>query len=181
MVARNAKIKELQKYYDEAGNSLLLLCGSSRSENEALLKSFCADKNFFYFRARNASPAKQLELLSKEIEEQYDVSLTKGTYDECFSRLRSSGGAKLVLVIDEFALVSKRDAYLLESLINLKQKKLYPGPVLIILTASSLSWLQKDMPVVFKGHEKDLDATIILGDMKFLDICMVIFIQLVLL
>ena len=68
---------------------------------------------------------KQLALMQKEIESKYNVSLQKDTYDECFTRIKSGDGSKLVVIIDEFTKITRKDTDFLKSINNLKNKKLY--------------------------------------------------------
>ena len=81
----------------------------------------------------------------QEIEKQYDLSLTKYTYAEFFNRIRSGDASKLIVIIDEFQYIAKRDEEFLKAVIKLKTKKLYPGPVMILLASSSVAWMEQEL------------------------------------
>ena len=51
-----------------------------------------------------------------------------------------------MVVIDEFQLIAKKDASFMESIEKLRMKRLYPGPVLILLCSSSVAWVEQEMP-----------------------------------
>lgn len=170
MIVRMTEQKKLEEIYHESGNRLYILYGRSGCGMHALLRQFCENKKSFYYRARNASPQEQLRQLQKEIEKQFQVSLTKDTYEECFNRIKSGDPSKLVVVIDAFDLIAKKDAAFFESILKLKAKRLYPGPVLILLCNSSIAWTEKDMAACLGEGVSKIDGMMKLDDMNFLDV-----------
>lgn len=169
MIKRTGELKQLQGIYEDSHNQVVLIYGNMRSQVGALVEQFVTDKKMFYYKGRNASPQKQLDFLQKQIEDRYGIRLQKNTYDECFTRIKSGDSSKLVVVIDGFDTIVRRDKDFYNSIINLKKRKLYPGPVMIILTASSLSWVRKDMESALGDKISAIDATIQLKDLTFLD------------
>lgn len=170
MITRVAELKKLEMLYKESGNRLIILYGRSGCGMEALLKTFCRDKKYFYYRARNASPQEQLRRLQAEITEKFQTKLTKGTYDECFNRIKSGDASKLVVVIDRFDAFAKKDASFFESIVKLRAKKLYPGPVMIILCNTAIPWTQKEMADCLGENVAKTDEIIKLNDVTFLDV-----------
>jgi len=150
MAVRTNIIKELEEQYSQEKNKLVVFYGSEGSCKFDLIKEFVGDKKFFYYRARQASELEQRTLMGNEIAKKYRVKLTKGTYDEYFTRIKSGDASKLVVVIDEFQYIAKKkDSKILDSIIKLKNRKLYPGPVMIILCCSSILWAEQDMEECF--------------------------------
>lgn len=174
MQTRNQIHQELQKYYDDSANHLVLLSGSDRSEKESFLMRFCQDKKSFYYRGRHASGAKQLELFSSQVAKTYDVKLQKNTYDECLNRIKSGDASKLVVVIDELPLITHSEPSFFESIIKLKKRQLYPGPVLIIATASSLSYAEGDAHELYGDGFSYFDSVLTLPDYNFLEVVRVL-------
>lgn len=170
MIVRATEIKRLEQIYEKNGNQLITLCGRDNSEKEHLMKLFCQNKKFFYYRARQASPKEQILQFGAEIEDHYNVKLQKYTYHEYFNRVRSGDSSKLVVVIDEFQYIAKKDPEFLESILKLKAKKLYPGPVMIVLMSSSIAWMENDYLETFASFDKKKDIAIKLDDVKFLDV-----------
>lgn len=170
MVVRNTELKKLERLYGENGNRLVVLYGREGCDKEAFIRMFCKGKKFFYYRARRASEQEQRMQLAAEIEKQYGVSLAKYTYTEFFNRIRSGDASKLVVIIDEFEYIAKRDEEFFRAILKLKAKKLYPGPVLIILASSSVAWAEQGMQGRLGEGCKKIDEFVKLDDLKFIDV-----------
>lgn len=170
MVIRHTEIKKMEQLYEGNGNQLVLLYGREGCDKEALTRIFCKGKKFFYYRARKASAQEQCMQFGHEIEKQYDLSLSKYTYTEFFNRIRSGDASKLVVIIDEFQYIAKRDEEFFKAVLKLKSKKLYPGPVMILLASSSVAWMEQELEERLGDGMKKVDAAIKLEDLKFLDV-----------
>lgn len=170
MVSRTGELKALQNIYESTGNQIILISGNSRSEKERLIFSFCRDKKYFYYRGRNASAEEQLTQLKREVEENYQIKLMKNSYDECFTRIKSGDASKLVVVIDEFQTIVKKDRSFFDSILNLKNKRLYPGPVMIVLMNSSVAWTRQSMDDVLGTDSAAIDHIIELQEFSFLEV-----------
>ena len=133
MVTKGNERKKLDSLYEEQGNQIVVLYGRAESRKEELIKDFVADKKFFYYRCREGSAEDQVRMMGDEISRRFDVNLTKNTYDEYFNRIKSGDPSKLVVIIDEAQFVMKRDPEFFKSILKLKAKRLYPGPVFILL------------------------------------------------
>ena len=160
MNVKTADIKELESYYEKSGNQLVVLYGRKDCKKEELIREFVKDKKFFYYRCRQASAQYQLRMMGEEITRQYDVRLQKETYDEFFNRIKSGDGSKLVVVIDEAQYAMKKDETLLKSILKLKAKRLYPGPVMIVLASSSIVWVEQDLEETFGDEFKKINGQI---------------------
>ena len=168
---KQSELKKLEDYYAESGNQLVVLYGPMNSGKEALIRSFIETKKHFYYRARKASAKEQLSMMGQEVAQKFDVRIQKETYDEYFNRVKSGNPTKLVVVIDEFEHIVKKDPNFMESILKLKNRRLYPGPVMIILASSSIVWAEQDMPSVI-GEEAvgKIDASIKIPNMNFLEV-----------
>ncbi len=170
MNVKSTDLNELEELYAREGNQLVILYGNLNCGKEELLKTFMRDKKSFYYRAREVSAQDQLTMMGAEIEKRFDVRLQKHTYDEYFNRIKSGDATKLVLVIDEMQYIMKKDADFLKSILKLKAKRLYPGPVMIILASSSIVWAEQNLKEVFGDETKKITATIKLQNMTFLEV-----------
>ena len=170
MITRATEYKKLEELYKKSGNQLYILYGRSGCGMELLLQLFARDKKCFYYHARNASAEEQLHQMQREIEKQYEVNLTRDSYDECFNRVKSGDASKLVLMIDAFDRIVKKDPHFMESILKLKARRLYPGPVMILLCHSSLAWAHKDMATCLGDAMAKVDEVMKLDDMSFLDV-----------
>lgn len=162
--------KALEQFYAQSGNQLVVLYGRKDCKKEELLRSFVQDKKCFYYRCRQTSSEDQKRMMGEEISAQFDVRLTKNSYDEYFTRIKSGDASKLVVIVDEVQYIVKRDPEFLNSILNLKAKRLYPGPVMIILATSSIVWAQQDLEEAFGENYKKIDARIKLEDFNFLEL-----------
>lgn len=144
MMIQTSELKKLEEVYGQSGNQIVLLYGRDNCQKEQLIKEFCKEKKFFYYRARQASEREQVLQMGQEVEAKYGIRLTRYSYDEFFNRIKSGDPTKLVVVIDEFQYIARKDVGFMNSILKLKAKKLYPGPVMIILTSSSLVWVEED-------------------------------------
>ncbi len=170
MITKAADLKKLTGLYEQSGNQLVVLYGRRECQKEELIRSFVQDKRHFYYRCRQASAEDQLRMMGEEIGRCYDVHLQKHTYDEYFNRIRSGNASKLVLVIDEAQYVMKKDAAFFAAIVKLKMKRLYPGPVLIILTSSSILWVEQDLGELLAADAKRVDCYMKIKDLNFLEV-----------
>lgn len=170
MIIQTSELKHLEELYVQEGNQLVVLYGRESCQKEQLMKVFCKDKRFFYYRARQAAEREQLLQMGLEIEEKYNIKLTKYNYDEFFNRIKSGNASKLVVVIDEFQYIAKKDITFMNSILKLKAKKLYPGPVMIILASSSIVWTEHECQEKYAEYLKKTDDIIKLQDVSFLDV-----------
>ena len=170
MIVRAAQIRSLKENYEAQGNSIVLLYGRDGCEKEGMLRLYLQDKKHFYYRARQASSLEQYRQMAAEVEKTYDVKLQKGTYNEIFNRLKSGDASKLVVVIDEFQYIVKKDPEFMDSIIKLKEKKLYPGPVQIILTSSDVAWVEQELADCLGERAKKIKEYMKLEDLAFLDL-----------
>lgn len=170
MIVRTTELKQLEDLYAKQGNQLVILYGREGSGKEQLLKLFTQNKKRFYYRARQSSELEQLYQMGREIEETYHVKLQRFAYDEYFTRVRSGDATKLVVIVDEFQYIMRKDESFLESILKLKAKKLYPGPVMILLCSSLVVWMENDGAEKLSDCAKKIDSRIKLENVTFLDV-----------
>ena len=139
MNAKKTDLKELEGWYEKSGNQLMLLYGGMDCRKEQLIKEFCVGKKYFYYRCRQLSAQEQMQKMGEEIQNAFQMKLSRYSYDEFFNRVKSGDASKLVIVIDEAQYAIKRDPEFVKSILKLKMKRLYPGPVMIILASLSVS------------------------------------------
>ena len=167
---RTIEQKKMEKLYQEHQNTTVLLYGTSYSGKEDFIRTFIKDKDAFYYRCRDISPEEQKRLFLEEIRGRFGSVLKEESYEEGFRRMRSKDGSRLVIVLDEFQFLARRDTEILSALTSLKAKKLYPGPVMIVLAASNLSWVVRDFDETVGSYRKQINERIKLGDVSFLDV-----------
>ncbi len=171
MVVKSQIVKELEKEYAQTGNQIYVLYGRADSEKELLLRAFLQKKKYFYYRARQVSEDEQRRQMGQEIAAQYEVHLQKYTYEEYFNRVKSGDPSKLVVVIDEFQYIVKRDPGFFEALLKLRAKRLYPGPVMILLCSSAVAWVERELTdCIGEAAQKKIARRIKLSNLNFLEV-----------
>ena len=113
-------------------------------EGEAAWR-ICAEQEAFYYRARQVAEREQRAQMGRELTARFEVMLQKYTYEEYFNRVKSGDPTKLVVVIDEFQYIAKKDPTFMEAVLKLKAHRLYPGPVMILLCSSAVSWAEREL------------------------------------
>ncbi len=170
MVTRTNELKKLESIYQSSDNNFILLYGRIGCSMESLLDAFTTGKPYFYYKSRQCSDAKQLQYLSEQICTAYDRSVACESFDECFKSFRSKDGSKLVVIIDAAQHAIKKSNDLFSSLIKLKNKKLYPGKVMIIVASDSIVWSENNFKDIADTKFSSVDETVKLENLSFLDI-----------
>ena len=170
MIVRTQELKTLEESFGQSGNQLIVLYGREGCQKEQLLSLFAKEKKVFFYRCRQASEQEQLEMMQTELEEMMDVKFQSTDYHTFFNRLKSRDGSKLVLIFDEFQNIARKDESFLKNILLLKSKKLYPGPVQIILSSSSVSWIRGEFREQLPNFAKMVNLEMELEDLKFIDV-----------
>ncbi len=70
-------------------------------ERTADQKNSVWGKKYFYYRCRQLSAQEQMQKMGEEIQNAFQMKLSRYSYDEFFNRVKSGDASKLVIVIDE--------------------------------------------------------------------------------
>lgn len=170
MAVRSPQLERLEQLYQESGNSLIMLYGRPGMEKKELVQSFLTGKRSVYYYATQCSEEEQRRLMARTIERACDVKLKEDTYELMFNRIKSGNASKLVFVIDNFEHIVKKDPDFVANIIALKERKRYPGPVMILLCSDSLSYVEYDMPQDAKTLASKVDERIKVSEVNFLEI-----------
>ena len=164
------EVKKLDAIYQSAGNNFVMLYGRLGCGKEALLDEFTTGKSYFYYRSRQCSDAKQLMYLDDQISSTYGKANGSANYEEAFKKFSSKDGSKLIVIIDEAQYAIKKSNDLFKSLVALKNKKLYPGKVMIIVVSSSLVWTENAFNEIVPDAKSVVDDVIKMENHSFLDV-----------
>lgn len=167
MIQKMSEVKQLENEYCRLGNQMIVLYGRKGCGKEYYLKEFLKNKEYFYYRARELSDMEQKRVFLSEAAKKYLFDMEDAGYEECFQRLQSESQQKLVLIIDEFEYLLKKESDFFESLIRRKKEK---GGIFILLCSSSLIWTEQKMPSVLGEYFYEIDNIHKISEMNFLDI-----------
>ncbi len=169
MAGRNSELQYLEQLYRKSGNQILVLYGRRENQGRELIQEFCQGKKFFYYFAPEVSAKAQKMRMGREIAAHYKVSLSEENYDYYFKRIKSGDSSKLVFVIEEFQHIIKRDAKFWEGIVRLRDKKLYPGPVMVLLYSTDIPWIDQEMQEALGTSGKKVTGTLKINDLPFVD------------
>lgn len=170
MTLKTAELKKLNEEYQVKKNSLMVLYGREGCEKEQYLSQFLKDKQYVYYRAREVSAIKQRKMFLEEIRQKYQIQSGEDTYESCFREMQSCDGSKLVLVIDAFEYIVKKDKDFFESIVKLKENRLSGISIMILLCSSSTVWVEQKMKPVLENAAKKIDCIHKMKDLNFLDV-----------
>ncbi len=169
-MTRTNELKKLDSIYQSTGSSLVLMYGRLGSSKETLLGDFTTGKTYFYYRSRQCSEEKQLKYLNEQLSAAFNVEGEANSYDDCFKKLSSKDGSKLVVIIDEAQYSIKKGGSLFQSLASLKKEFNNPKGIMIIIVSSSIVWAQNTLPEIIGGTKSAFTDTIKLENLSFLDV-----------
>lgn len=170
MAVRTAEMDKLQELYETRENNLVFLYGRTGMEQHELLHQFIENKKVVYYIASECSNEVQRQFLAGTIMDSCDVILNQNDYKTMFNRMRSGDASKLVFVVEHVEHIMKKDKEFFEAIVMLKQRKLYPGPVMILLMSDSLVFAEHEFKEQFIEDRKHFDSFIKLSELKFLDV-----------
>ena len=168
-MTRTNELKKLDSIYQSTGSSFVLMYGRLGSSKETLLGDFTTGKTYFYYRSRQCSEEKQLKYLNEQLSTAFNVEGEANSYDDCFKKLSSKDGSKLVVIIDEAQYSIKKGGSLFESLVSLKNGY-NSGKIMIIVVSSSIVWAQNTLPEIIGSTKSVITDTIKLENLSFLDV-----------
>lgn len=170
MVTRTNELKKLEAIYQNDSSNIVLMYGRIGCGKESLLDSFTTGKSYFYYRSRQCSDAKQLSYFDKQMRQTYNYLKISESFEESFKNFRSKDGSKHVIIIDEAQFSIKKTNQLFDSLIDLKNGKLFPGAVMIIIVSSSIVWAENTFSEIVGSRKNAVDDSIKLENLSFLDV-----------
>lgn len=170
MVTRTNELKKLEAIYQNDKSDIVLMYGRIGSGKESLLDTFTTGKSYFYYRSRQCSDDKQLAYFDKQMRQTYNYLKISQSYLDSFKNFRSKDGSKHIVIIDEAQFAVKKSNQLFDSLIDLKNGKLYPGNVMIIIVSSSIVWAENTFYEIVGTHKNAVDDCIKLENLSFLDV-----------
>ncbi len=170
MIQKTAALKELNNNYKQPGNQLVVFYGREGCGKELYIRNFLKGKEFFYYRACEVSDEEQEMRFAKKVEKQFHLDSEEKDYRIYFEKMKSSGQSKLVVVLDEFEHLMKKNSVFLENILRLKRNKSEDGSVMILLCSSSLVFVEHKMTAVLGKAFYEIDVIHKIQEMTFIDI-----------
>ena len=147
-IGREKEIADLNELYSQDKFQLFVLYGRRRVGKTTLLNEFCKDKETIFYSAEQSNEKLNLEKFSSLVFNFYGEN-NLAPFSSWTNALAYIGDRqkdkKLVLVIDEFPYLVKKNKALLSELQHLIDHKLTRGNLFIILCGSYMGFMEKEV------------------------------------
>ena len=147
-IGREKEIADLNELYSQDKFQLFVLYGRRRVGKTTLLNEFCKDKETIFYSAEQSNEKLNLEKFSSLVFNFYGEN-NLAPFSSWTNALSYIGDRqkdkKLVLVIDEFPYLVKKNKALLSELQHLIDHKLTRGNLFIILCGSYMGFMEKEV------------------------------------
>ncbi len=147
-IGREKEIADLNELYSQDKFQLFVLYGRRRVGKTTFLNEFCKDKETIFYSAEQSNEKLNLEKFSSLVFNFYGEN-NLAPFSSWTNALSYIGDRqkdkKLVLVIDEFPYLVKKNKALLSELQHLIDHKLTRGNLFIILCGSYMGFMEKEV------------------------------------
>lgn len=147
-IGREKEIADLNELYSQDKFQLFVLYGRRRVGKTTLLNEFCKDKETIFYSAEQSNEKLNLEKFSSLVLNFYGENNLEpfSSWTNALSYIDDrQKDKKLVLVIDEFPYLVKKNKALLSELQHLIDHKLTRGNLFIILCGSYMGFMEKEV------------------------------------
>ncbi len=147
-IGREKELSALQEFYEDARFQLFILYGRRRVGKTTLLTEFCRDKDSIFFSATESSAKFNLERFSEIVFQHYgETTLAPfASWENALSYIDARQGDKrLVLVLDEFPYLARKNPALLSELQHLIDHRLQRGRIFLVLSGSYMGFMEREV------------------------------------
>lgn len=147
-IGREKELTDLNWLYAQDKFQLFILYGRRRVGKTTLLNEFCKDKDTIFYSAEQSNNKLNLEKFSLLVFNFYGENRLEpfSSWNNALSYIdERQGDKKLVLVIDEFPYLVKKNKALLSELQHLIDHKITNGNLFMILCGSYMGFMEKEV------------------------------------
>lgn len=147
-IGREKELADLEELYSQDKFQLFVLYGRRRVGKTTLLNEFCKRKAAIFYSAEQSNNKLNLEKFSSHVFDFYGESNLEpfSSWSNALSYIdERQKNQKLILVIDEFPYLVKKNKALLSELQHLIDHKLTNGKLFIILCGSYMGFMEKEV------------------------------------
>lgn len=156
-IGRKQELEFLNSAYESNKAEFIVLYGRRRVGKTELITTFCENKPNIFYAAKESTDTAQLRSFSETVitynKEHFKFVDTFKDWETAFSALADiAAEQKLVIAIDEFPYMVKGDKSIPSILQNLWDHKLKNANIMLILSGSSMSFIEDEI----LGYKKPL-------------------------
>ncbi len=147
-IGREKELAALHSMYNENKFQLFVLYGRRRVGKTTLLNEFCEDKKAIFFSAAQSNNKLNLEKFSALVFAHYkeDTLEPFSSWKNALTYIdNKQKDERLILVIDEFPYLVKKNKALLSELQHLIDHKLQYGKLFVVLCGSYMGFMEKEV------------------------------------
>lgn len=164
IIKRSAQLQLLEEQYNAQGNNLVILYGRKGMGKTTLIREFLNNKQgVYYYEGTECDASLQQLFMSRRLHmaslENYEA------YSSLFYEVNNNG-QKLIIVLDEFHYIIKNHPDFLEYFKLLENGQ---NPVMLILSSSSIRWVENEMLQSLGLYVSYITAYLKLKELSFVD------------
>ena len=147
-IGREKELADLNELYAQHRFHMFVLYGRRRVGKTTLLNEFCKDKESIFYSAEQSNDKLNLDKFSALVFQHYEEHNLEpfSSWTNALSYINEhQKGKRLVLVIDEFPYLVKKNRALLSELQHLIDHKLKNGNLFIVLCGSYMGFMEKEV------------------------------------
>lgn len=170
MTGRKEQMASLEKFYESDTNNLTILYGRRGIGKTTLLREFAAGHRAVYFEAvpsdRNGMLVSFADIVSQQIHKKSEPT----GYVGVMADIADSFEDRILIIVEEFQNIVKTDTLFMDSVTALLKHIITDKKVMVILTSSSISWVENSMVSAIGQAAYSINAFIKLKEFNFSDV-----------
>ncbi len=147
-VGRENELRSLNELYQQKEFQLFVLYGRRRVGKTTLLNEFCKDKKTIFYSAEQSNTKLNLEKFSERVFQYYKETTLEpfSSWSNALTYIdRRQKEERLVLILDEFPYLVRKDMAVLSELQNLIDHQLKEGSLFVVLCGSYMGFMEKEV------------------------------------
>lgn len=168
LVGHEEQLALMQKIFGKLTSSIVVLYGDRGMGKTALAREFMKEKDSFYYSVIPAAAEEARLFMANSVYGPSELNAYLTGYEDIFVGLTKDNKVKKVIVIDEFASLARNDQDFMDSLIRMVKNQADYGRVMVILTCSSISYIEENKSRLFKSVQ-NMTTYIKLEELSFMD------------
>lgn len=147
-IGREKELAELNDLYEQNKFQLFVLYGRRRVGKTTLLNEFCKNKPSIFYSAEQSNSKLNLEKFSRQVFDFYNENTLEpfSSWENALTYIDNrQKNERLILVIDEFPYLVKKNRALLSELQHLIDHKLKNGNLFVVLCGSYMGFMEKEV------------------------------------